>query len=506
MDRATDSDPRGQEPASPIVDGRALQAIVSKAVAALTSRTIVYELVVLGGTVALTRLLGPRDFGVFAIIQYALELLVLFGDTGLAGALVRQVDEPTERQLSTAFHFQLAMSAVLMVAAIAASPLLPRIWHDLPDTAPLLLRVIALEFVLVCACIPPLLLMERRFQFAAMAVVDVVGTTSFFGVAIACAAGGLGVWSLVWGVLAKGVSSTVAAYALSQWRPRAEFDWQALRPMLRFGVAQQLRSLFTFVNDATITVFGGRTLGSTVVGYMNWARSTAYFPLKVGQILARVGFPLFARLQHDRALVGESLGRMIHLSAFATLAWVGLCLGLGEQFTAVVFSAKWLPAAPILMIFAAAIGIGFLSPLVAVALDAIGRPGLMTRMTIGWTAITWIAAPIAGLKWGMIGLAAGYCSHVVIGNLVVLAVMRRIFPTVRFWTRIRGSLAGCAVVVASGHFVLAPFVTGIPSFALAAVVLAAVYAAVVWIVDRGALLQAFAVVPGVAENAPAVAR
>ena len=497
MDRAPDS----------ALDTRALHAVVSRAVAALTSRTIIYELVVLGGTVTLTRLLGPRDFGVFAIVQYALELLVLFGDTGLAGALVRQPDEPTDRQLSTVFVFQLAVAGALMAAAVAASPLLPRIWPDLPESAPLLLRVVALEFVLVWASIPPLLLMERRFQFATMAVVDVAGTGTFYGVAIACAAAGLGVWSLVWGVLAKGVSSTIAAFALSHWRPRAEFDWPSLRPLLRFGVAQQFRNVFAFVNDSVIPVFGGRVLGSTVVGYVNWSRSTAYFPLKVGQILARVGFPLFARLQHDRALLGESLGRMIHVSAFATLAWVGLCLGLGEQFTAAVFSEKWLPAAPILMIFAAAISIGFLSPLVAVAFDAIGRPGLFTRIAIGWTAITWIAAPIAALQWGMTGLAVGFCSHVVIGNVVVLVVMRRVFPSVRFWTRIRASLAGCVAVVAAGRLVLAPFVTGIPSFALAAAVLAAVYAAVVWTVDGRILLQAFAVVPGVADaEASAAAR
>ena len=140
------------------------------------------------GTIALTRLLGPRDFGVFAIVRYALELLVLFGDTGLAGALVRQKEEPSERQLSTAFHFQLAVSGLLMTAVIALSPLLVRVWPDLPANAPLLLRVVALDFVFVCARIPPLLLMERRFEFGRMAIVDVVGSITFHGVAIALAA------------------------------------------------------------------------------------------------------------------------------------------------------------------------------------------------------------------------------------------------------------------------------------------------------------------------------
>ncbi|HEV3141366.1 MAG TPA: oligosaccharide flippase family protein [Vicinamibacterales bacterium] len=489
MDRAADAD----------VDVRALHGVVSKAVAALTSRTIAYELVVLGGTVTLTRLLGPRDFGVFAIVQYALELLVLFGDTGLAGALVRQREEPTEQQLSTAFYFQLAASGILMAAVVALSPLLPRVWPDLPASAPVLLRVVALNFVIVCVRIPPLLLMERRFQFAKMAVVDVGASATFFGVAISLAAMGFGVWSLACGVLMQGLFATVAVFALSHWRPRAVFEWRALRPLLRFGVAQQIRNLFALVNDSVTPIFGGRMLGSTAVGYMNWSRSTAYFPLKVVQILARVGFPLFARLQHDRALLGESLGRMIQVSAFATFAWVGLCLGLGEQFTAAVFSATWLPAVPILMVFAAAIAIGFLSPLVAVALDAMGRPGLFTRIAIGWTAITWLVAPIATLRWGIIGLAAGYCSHVVVGNIVVAVVMRRILPETKFWLRVRAPVAGSAAVIAVGRLVLAPYVNGLITFGLAAIVLTVVYVGVVWLIDGRTLVRALTVVPGVVD-------
>jgi hypothetical protein len=55
-------------------------------------------------------------------------------------------------------------------------------------------------------------------------------------------------------------------------------------------------------------------------------------------------------------------------------------------------------------------------------------------------------------------------------------------------------------VVAAGRLVLAPLVTAIPSFALAAVVLAGLYAGVVWIIDGRTLLRAFSVVPGVADG------
>ena len=103
---------------------------------------------------------------------------------------------------------------------------------------------------------------------------------------------------------------------------------------------------------------------------------------------------MVARLQHDRALAGgksRSAARL-HLCAFVTCGCVGLFIGLGEPLTRYVFSEQWLPAVPLLVVFSVAISIGFLSPLVASALDAIGRPGVFARVALLWTVITWIAS------------------------------------------------------------------------------------------------------------------
>jgi O-antigen/teichoic acid export membrane protein len=277
-------------------------------------------------------------------------------------------------------------------------------------------------------------------------------------------------------------------------------SWEALKPLLRFGIAQQLRNVIGLVNGAVTPLWGGRKLGAVSVGFFNWAQNTAYFPLKLVEILARVGFPLFAKLQHDRALLGESLGRAIHLCAFVTFAWVGLCLGLGEQITLYVFSAKWLPAVPMLLIFAAVISIGFLSPLVAVALDALGKPTIFARLALGWTALNWLAVPIATHYWHTIGFAAGYALHVVVGNIAVAIVLRRLIPETKLWLRLRAPLLGGIAAAALGRLVLAPRVVSSLSFVLSLAAAVAVYAAMVWLIDGRALLRAMSVVPGAAPS------
>ena len=476
-------------------DLHALGGLVTRGIVALVSRTIVMQLVVFAGSVALMRLLTPHEFGIFAIVQSALAIVVFFGDTGVGGALVRQAPAPTERQLSSVFYLQLAASLLLMTAVLGLAGTIPRIWPDLPQDAVLVARILAVDFVLISLRVPPMLLLERQLRFGALSVIDIAGGLTFYGVAVALAFGGAGVWSLALAVLARTSLVTATAFGVSGWRPRMMFAWTDLRPLLRFGVAQQSRNIISLVNDAVTPFWGGRVLGVTAVGYLNWARQTAYFPLKMVDTMRTVGFPLFARLQHDRVLLGESVGRAIHLCAFVTCGCVGLFAGLGEPLTRHVFSEQWLPAVPLLVVFAGAISIGFLSPLVASALDAIGRPGVFLRVACVWTAITWIAVPLGTTYGGTLGFALGYASHVVIGNVVIAEVLRRMLPEARFWRRVRTPLLAASVTAAVAHFVLTPFSANPLWFAMAVGAALVLYAGIVWIFDREALIRAMSIVP-----------
>jgi O-antigen/teichoic acid export membrane protein len=478
---------------------------VTRGILALVSRTIVMQLVVFAGSVAMMRLLTPREFGVFAIVQSVLAIVVFFGDTGVGGALVRQPQPPTERQLSSVFYLQLAASLLLTTAVVGAAGTIPRVWPDLPQDAALMMRVLALDFVLISLRVPAMLLLERQLRFGTLSVIDIVGGVTFYSVAVVLAFTGAGVWSFAAAVLARTSFITAAAFAVTGWRPRAIFAWDELRPLLRFGVAQQSRNIVSLVNDAITPFWGGRVLGVTAVGYLNWARQTAYFPLKMVDTMRTVGFPLFARLQHDRAMLGESVGRAIHLCAFVTCGCVGVFVGLGEPLTRHVFSEQWLPAVPLLAVFAGAISIGFLSPLVASALDAIGRPGVFLRVACLWTAITWIAVPLGTAYGGTLGFALGYAAHVVIGNVVIAEVLRRMLPETRFWRRVRTPLLAGSIAAAAGRFGVAPYAAGPLQLLLAIGAVVALYLGIAWLFDRRALVRAMSIVPsdGAVINAPA---
>jgi O-antigen/teichoic acid export membrane protein len=206
-------------------------------------------------------------------------------------------------------------------------------------------------------------------------------------------------------------------------------------------------------------------------------------------------------LQDDKKLLGETFGRTVHLSAAFTAFFVALFFGLGRELIVIVFGAKWLPALPLLNIYATAIGFGFLGPLVGAVLDSTGRPGLLFRLALFWTTLNWIVVPITTPLWGLAGFSIGYSVHVVVGNLLLVVLADKLVPHARLLHRVGAPAVAGAAVFAVARFLCAGWVHGLAQLVLAMLLLAVVHVAVLHVIDRRALLQALTLVPGIKDKA-----
>ncbi|MET0592095.1 MAG: oligosaccharide flippase family protein [Polyangiaceae bacterium] len=468
----------------------------------LAGRTVLVQLTVLGGQVALARLLDPRDFGVYAIVQFALSFFVLFGDAGLGGGLIQQKTEPSERELSSVFWFQVLMALAVIAVVFTVAGLAPLVWKELPEVGPWLLRALSLQLMLTALRVVPCILMERELQFGKLATLDLALSATFYIAAVGLAWRGWGVWSLILAVVAQGGVGLIVAYILRPFRPMAALDRQFLRGVLRFGVPFQLNYAVGFINGAVTPLYAGAKLGAHSLGLLGWAQNTAYFPLKLVEIVGRVAFPLYSRLQNDKRLLGESFGRSVQLCASFTAFFVALFLGMGEKVITIVFSEKWMPALVPLYIYSCAIAVGFLTPLVVAVLESTGRPRLALRLSLCWTALNWVIVPIVGARWGTVGFALAYCAHVVLGNLFVMALTSRLIPHARLLRRLWSPALGGCVVYGLARYVFAPRMDGGVEFVGAVVALVLAHAASLLILDRRGFIDACMLVPN-AKASPA---
>ena len=453
----------------------------ARGVVLLLLRTGAVQVITLGGTIVLLRVLTPEDLGTFAVLSFALAFFQFFGDAGLAGALVQSREDPSERALRTVFtvHGVLAVAVVALVWVL--SPTIGLVWPKLPPGSALLLRAMSLSFLLTMVRVVPSIQLERQLRFGAIAVAEVIQVGVFYVVACLCALSGLGDWTWPAAVLAQAVAGSLVVLVASPWWPRFGLERELFRSMIRFGLPFQAKNFIGFANGAVTPLFAGAVLGPAAVGLIGWGQQVAYMPLKLVEAIARVSFPLYARMQLDRDALARVVERSLQFAAFGVFFSTAILLTGGAQITTIVFSDKWLPGLLALHAFSTVLVVGFVSPVIGAAFDALGRPGVVARLSAAWTLLNWLVVPIATWKWGMSGFILGYCVHIVVGNVAVLWVVRREIPELRIVAPLRAPALAALGTAAVGWLVLRPWATTpvrlVAALALAVVVHVGIFAA-----------------------------
>lgn len=456
-------------------------------VALLAARTVAQQGAVLVGNVWLARALEPADFGLFVIVQFTLSVFSIMGDAGLGAALVQRKTLPTHRELSSIFWLQALIALGIIGLVNLAAPLVPLVWPKLPAGSVWLLRALSLQLLLTAVRSVPSLLLERELHFGRVALVDFSMTVAFYATAVPLAREHPGTHVLVFAVLAQGAVATLLMAVLRPFRPALVLDLALLRSFVRFGAAVQTKHVVGMINEWLMPIIAGTFLGPAAVGLINWSRQTSLFPYQFVSIVARVAFPLYSRLRDDGPKLGQAVERAAHACAALTACFGGLVLGLGEPLVRIVFSEKWLPALPLLSVYAAVHSVGFLTPVVAPAFDALGRPGLMTRLASVWTALNWIIATAA--VWALrtpLAFVVGACVHVVFSNVLVLVAYRRLHPHGNPLARVGFPLALAVALAAADRLWVAPLVRGPLSLIAAVAGSIVAYLGLLFVVDRHA--------------------
>ncbi len=361
----------------------------------------------------------------FGVAAYLTGLGAFLGDVGLGGALIRQDKEPTADETFTVFWAQQALTAVLVVSVIAASPWLVHAYH-LSHPAALLLSAMAAGLLLNSLRLIPMMALERSLRYPAIArcelienVVQTVGT-------IALAYLGCGAWALAGGGLLRGAVGLVCIWLASPWRPSGTFRFSIVRRLAKFGIPFQLNALAPAVLGGWMPLVVSRVLGVAAVGLVGWAVNVASVPMMLNIVLNRVAFPAYSRLQSDpEALAGylrASVRRLNALLCLVVPVFVIVCpaaipLVFGHRWTAAIVLVQWFSLEIILL---------SINSLLCATQNATGYAADRLWVAVGTGALR------AGLGWaaivffGLIGLGPTVClaSAVELGLSTYLVVFR----------------------------------------------------------------------------------
>lgn len=402
---------------------------VVRSVASLLLREGFLKIVVLAANIVLARLLVPSDFGIFVILGFFNSFLVTFGAFGLAAALVQRHQPPQREELGALFTFQVVVAALLVVMAEIAAPTLASVYH-LGEEGEWLIRAMALGFLLTSAAATPMALLERRLAFGRVALVDVSIGVLYQALAIGLALVGFRVWSLVIATLASNILGALLTYGAAGWRPHISLRWRPIFPLIGYGLKYQANSFISLLKDNITPTFVAFVAGAAAVGYINWASTLAFYPILIVNLIGRVTFPAFSRVANDRARLQEMIEATIRIQAYIIFPIVAALAVFAPYITSVIFTDKWQPAVPVLyfMLVSTALS-GVSTPLVA-GLNALGKPGVISRLMFMWLILDWgLIVPLV-LKFGIAGYGVAN-AIVALSGIVTVAIFKRHQP-VRF--------------------------------------------------------------------------
>ncbi|MCP3164876.1 oligosaccharide flippase family protein [Myxococcus qinghaiensis] len=386
--------------AAPDVDTGDVKARALKGMVVLVARTMASQGLRVVSALALSRLLFPSDYGLFGIVAYAASLGVFLGDLGLSAALVRQPHEPTRDETFTIFWCHQALTAVIVAVVCALAPQLTE-GYALGEGAVPMVWAMALGLFLSSLRVIPLMALERRLAFPAIARAELAENVAQVASTLAMAAAGLGAWALALGALVRGVVGLVCIAWASPWRPRGTFRMDVLRRLLGFGLAFQLPPLVAAVVAGWVPLVVGKVLGKDAVGLVNWAWALASTPMMLSVVLNRVAFPAYCRLQDDPEGFAEYLRTSLRrLAAVLLLTLPVAVLGM-PVLVPLFFGQRWAAAVPLVQWFSLECLLIVLTGLLATAQNAGGRPWERLAVVVGVGAVKWSIGTWAIHRFGL---------------------------------------------------------------------------------------------------------
>lgn len=360
-------------------------------------------------SVALARLLLPREFGVAALAFIVSDLAKVFGDVGVASGLVyvRSL-RPLHVRTSVTSGFGVGLAMTLLV--LAAAPSVATFFHQ-PAVRPVLMAL-STVFVMKGLVAPVQSLWRRDLDFRPFVVSNAIAVGVAGPAAVAAAAGGAGVWALVFYALAEAFVGLVVSYALAIRQRRHPFtpgfELRAFRELFAFGALVSGTRMVLYGRQNVDNLIVGRVLGASQLGYYDFAYNLMLYPIqRLSSVVSAVSFPAFSRLRQERTRLAIAYTRSLRaICAVAFPVTVGSAAA-APLYVPVIFGDRWRPAVPVVEVLALN-GVRLsMTTLNGTVMEATGRPGwnlMLNSVMLGMA----IPGFLIGVHFGILGVAIAY--------------------------------------------------------------------------------------------------
>lgn len=356
-------------------------------------------------TLVVIRLLEPADYGLMALATMFTSFMLLLSELGLGPAMI-QARELQRDQLPDIFGTTLLFNIGLTALTWAAAPSIAAFFDEPALTE--VLRVLALQFLLLAFTLMPEALLQRGMQFRSWSLGNLGAHVAGSLTTLILAVQGFGVWSLVWGNLLTFITRAlvlnwlVPCLFVPRLRPRRIIE------MLRFGGHVTVTRVLWFAYQQADYLIVGKLLGRDALGFYSVSYQLAAMPMqRLSSIVNRVALPAFARVQAEPDLAGRHYLKAVRMVSLIGVPVMWGISGVSPEAVPLILGAHWAEAQIPLQIICLVIPLRMTSNLLTPALQGMGRSdvGLYNMLRV---FVTMLAAFLFGVQWGIVGVAMAW--------------------------------------------------------------------------------------------------
>ena len=379
----------------------------------------------LAGAFAVARLIGPGEYGRYAVAASVVGLLVVVAGAGLSLTLLRRVVAPTLADEQQASSLLVATSAgSMMFGLLIVVPLLH--WF-LPAGYLGVYIALLISIPLNVAWLPAVARLERSFRHRELASVVIGSELAGYCVAIALAAADAGVWAPVAGAYVVQAWQLIASCRYSQYVPAWRWSSTEAVNMVRSGSAESTSGWILQAGELVSPLIAARYLGAGAAGQLAVARRLVDALAVVKRVSARLAVPTLARLRHDPGSLREAHERGRILGVFAT----GPIMAVGALAIPIalprLLGPQWeaIPRVVALSCVSTLVGLAF--ALHSSLLAVVGRQGPVIAMRIIQLLLLAAGSAVFMPRYGPIGFAMAElvrCGGFVLVEVAVRRVIR----------------------------------------------------------------------------------
>ncbi len=457
--------------------------------------------------VVLARILGPEQYGLFAMGMVVVLFSTFFADVGLAYGLIQR-KEVDDRDIRFVFTWQIVLGSVVTLTLIALSGWAGRFYDD--ERLTQVVMWLALTCLINSMGATAACLLRRELDFKTINVAAMVSyAVGFLALGIPMAMMGYGVQALVVASLTQSFLAAAICYAKMRHSIVPLFWQDDAIGILRFGVTAFATNLINWVMSSLDRLVVGRMMSLTAAGLYSTVSNFITSPsIQLLALLQSVLYSASSRVQDSPDQLRRGFRTMFSVVAlFIGPVFLSIA-AVAPTVMAAVYGAKWIGGEVVLAPLAAAIP-GYL--LMGMAVPVLWASGNVTKEFLLQIpiAIVWMVAlllisrtgSLAALSWAVCALY--YLRAAVIVGATLKAVNMRAFEIPQL---LQAGVAATAIVAGTAWLTEQALLVSLPSAPIRLLAIASVCAVVlplaVRLVSQWVQPEVIDVISRLADRAP----